>query len=207
MKLINIDIICGWDDCSFPSVLSESAGGGEGIIKALPSNVQLEFITVFIKLQDSSPSLPSLPSLPSIYFNVCKPLGVIYDPTPWVVSMNDSSSYLSISTCMLDIVICFLTLSLLTLKWLLMLFCHVNAVARPDTSPQTITMSLISFTPFVDDSAASADDDVILHVQNAQHNFLVDCMKNELVGVIIGRRFVQAPRNKTLMNDGDNDYV
>ena len=29
----------------------------------------------------------------------------------------------------------------------------------------------------------------------------------ELVGVIIGRRFVQAPRNKTLMDDGDNDYV
>jgi hypothetical protein len=60
MKLMNIDIICGWNDCSFPSVLSESPGGGEGIINTLvPSNIQLEFITVFIKLQDSSGSLPS----------------------------------------------------------------------------------------------------------------------------------------------------
>ena len=93
MKLMNIDIICGWNDCSFPSVLSESARrGGEGIINTLPSNIQLEFITVFIKLQDSSPSLQSLLSLPSIYFNACKPLGVIYDPTPWVVSVNNSSS-------------------------------------------------------------------------------------------------------------------
>jgi hypothetical protein len=89
-----------------------------------------------------------------------------------------------------------------------MLFCNVNVVERPDTSPPTITMSLISFTQFVDDSAAADDDDdVILCVHNAQHNFFVDCKKNELVGVIIGRRFVQAPRNKTLMDDGDNDYV